>query len=480
VLPRGVAGSVLLVIGGFCYARLPRHTWMDHAPLLWSVRAARYHLALGLTLGAVGLVLLTWAWWDLRRLVRDDPAGLGVVRRTTVLWSAPLLLAPPLFSGDAWSYVANGALAARGWSPYQWTPAALPPPLSSGVSPMWLFTPAPYGPLAVVWGSGPARLVGDPWVLLVWNRLAAVLALVVLAWAVPALARRVGSDPVDASVLVLASPFMLAHGIGGLHNDLAAAALAVAGLAVARPGRWWPAAVLVGLGAAVKAPGAAAAVGVVLLSLPAGVGLVERLRRSAFVGGTVTAVVLATGWITGLGTGWLKALSVPDHEYTVLSVSAVTGKVIRTVLRHAGPEGLRIVHEVHPAVLAKRVGVVLLVVVAAWALLRSRLDSPRHAVAATGVVLLAAVVLSPVVHYWYFLWCVPVLAVVPWRRPVAAAVVAEITVLGLTAVADHALGIRWLWEPAAWSLVVVPAAAWIAVAVRTHDRQPPIPAEAAL
>jgi alpha-1,6-mannosyltransferase len=480
VLVRGLAGSVLLVVGGLGYVRLARHTWVDHVPLLWEARRSAHHLSLGLAIGAIGLVLLTWAWWDLRRLVRSDPAGLTAVRRAAAVWSAPLLFAPPLFSGDGWSYVANGALAARGLSPYLWTPAALPPPLSSGVSPMWLFTPAPYGPLAVAWSGGLAHFIHDPWVLLGWNRLAAVLALALLAWAVPALAQRVGRNPVDAAALVVASPFVLAHGIGGLHNDLVAAALAMAGLAVARPGRWLPAAVLVGLAAAVKAPGAAAAVGVVLLSLHAGAGLVTRLRRSALVGATITGVVLVTGWITGLGTGWLQALSVPDHEYTVLSVSAVTGKVVRTFLRHAGPEGLRTVHEVHPELLAKRIGVVMLAIVAAWVLLRSRLDSPRHAVAATGVVLLAAVVLSPVVHYWYFLWCVPVLAVVPLRRPAAAAVVAEITVLGLTAVADHALGIRWLWEPAAWSLVLAPAAAWIAVAARTRDRQPPIPVDAAL
>ena len=474
MLLRGVAGSVLLVVGGYAYVRLAHFTWMDHMPFLWAVRTSPHHLAWGLATSALGLVLLTWAWWDLRRLVRHDPQGLRSVRRAAAVWAAPLLIAPPLFSGDGWSYVANGALAARGWSPYVWTPAALPPPLLSGVSPGWRFTPAPYGPLAVAWSSGPARIVHDPWILLGWNRLAAVLALGLLAWAVPVLARHVGRDPVDASVLVVASPFVLAHGIGGLHNDIAAAALAVAGLAVSRPGRWLPGALLVGLAASVKAPGAAAAVGVVLLSLHGGAGSLTRLRRSALVGATVGAVVLVTGWITGLGLGWLKALSVPDHEYTVLSVSAVTGRVVRTFLRHAGPEGLRTVHEVHPEILAKRIGIVLLALVAAWALLRSRLDSPRHAVAATGTVLLAAVVLSPVVHYWYFLWAVPLLACVPLRRPAAAAVVAEIATLGVTAFADHALGIRWLWEPAAWALVVVPLAAWVVVANRTHDHEAPV------
>ena len=106
--------------------RLPRDTWMDRMPLLWSVRDAPHHLAWGLALSAAGLALLTWAWWDLRGAVRREPAGLSRVRRAAAVWAAPLLLAPPLFSNDGWSYVATGVLTGQGRSPYAWTPAALP------------------------------------------------------------------------------------------------------------------------------------------------------------------------------------------------------------------------------------------------------------------------------------------------------------------------------------------------------------------
>jgi alpha-1,6-mannosyltransferase len=383
-----------------------------------------------------------------------------------------MMCAPPLFSGDGWSYVATGDLAGLGKSPYLWTPSALPLPLRSGVSPEWQFTPSPYGPLPLAWGGWFSHLTQDPWLLLAAYRLAAVLGVVLLAWAVPRLATRVGRDPVDASVLVVASPFVLVHGVGGLHNDVIMIALAVAALAVTGPRRWLAGAVLVGLATAVKAPGLVAVLGVVLLSLDARVGWLARIGRSAQVGGVTGAVVLATGWVTGLGTGWIGALSVPDHEYTVLSLSAVGGKVVRSALRHAGPDGVRMIHEVHPEIFAKRLGVVVLLLVGGWVLLRTRLGSPRHAVAAAGAVLLLAVVLSPVVHYWYFLWCVPVLACVPLRRSAGAALVAAIGMLGLTAVADHALGIRWLWEGGAWGLVLVPA---LVLAVTTlRDRGRPV------
>jgi alpha-1,6-mannosyltransferase len=460
---------VLLVAGGYFYVRLPQDTWMDRMPVLWSLRSAPHHLAWGLGLSAVGLALLTWAWWGLRNATKGGgAAGLSLVRRATAVWAAPLLLAPPLFSGDGWSYVATGVLTGQGRSPYAWTPAALPTPLRSGVAPVWQQTPSPYGPLPLVWGGGFSRITHDPWLLLAGYRLASVLALVLLAWAIPVLATRVGRDPVDASVLVIASPFVLAHGIGGLHNDLVVAALVLAALAVTRPGRWLPGALLVGVAAAVKAPGIVAALGVVLLSLHAGAGWLGRIGRSVVVGAVASAVVLATGWVTGLGTGWFGALAVPDKEYTVLSLSAVGGRVVRSFLRHAGPHGVRLIHEVHPEIFAKRLGIVVLLLVGAWVLFRTRLGSPRPAVAAAGFVLLAAVVLSPVVHYWYFLWCVPVLACAPLRRTGQVAVLAGIAVLGLTAVADKALRIRWLWEGGAWALAVVPVLAWVVTALRVR------------
>jgi alpha-1,6-mannosyltransferase len=132
---------------------------------------------------------------------------------------------------------------------------------------------------------------------------------------------------------------------------------------------------------------------------------------------------------------------------------------------------VRAVHEVHPELLSKRIGLVLLVLIALWGLLRSPLE-PRRATAMTGVVLLAAVVLSPVVHYWYFFWCVPLLACVPWRRAADAGLVAGIATLGLTPVGDRALRVNWLWEGAAWALLLVPVAAGAVTAIRRTGPTP--------
>ena len=472
MVSRGVTGSVLITAAGYVYERLPRQTWMDHLPVLWRLRSSAHPFLWGVALGLVGLVVLTSAWWDLRREARALPDGLARVRLAAAAWAAPMLLGPPLFSGDGWSYVATGDLAGHGLSPYSWTPAVLPTPLRSGVAPHWLFTPSPYGPLSLAWGGAFSHVTHDPWALLGWYRLLAVLSLVLLAWAVPVVARRAGHDPVDASVLVVASPFVLAHGIGGLHNDLTMVALVMAALAVTRPGAWIAGAALVGVAAAVKAPGLVAAVGVVLVSVGPEAGLLARLRRSAQVAAVCVGVLLLAGWVTGLGTGWIGALMVPGREHTWLAITWVLGRWVRTTLMHAGPSGVAAVHELHPAILAKRVGLVLLFVTAAAALVGRRLRSTAGAYTSAAFVMLAAVVLSPAGHYWYFLWCVPLLACVRLPRPAYVALVAEIVTLGLTAPADAALHQDWLMEWSALAVLLVPILAALGAGMLGRQHRP--------
>jgi hypothetical protein len=470
LLVRGAVGSTLLAVGGFCYMRLPRRTWLHGATLLWGVRGSPHRVAIGLALSAIGLLMLTGAWWSLRREARGDLAGLSPVRRAAALWAAPLLLAPPLFSGDGWSYVATGVLTGRGLSPYEWTPAALPVPLRSGVALKWRTTPSPYGPVALAWGGLWSHLTHDPWLMLAAQRLLAVGAVALLAWVVPVLAARAGRNPVDAALIAVASPFALAHGVGGLHNDVVMVALVLAALAVTRRGAWLPGALLVGVAAAVKVPGFLGVSGVVLLSLPAGAGLLGRARRAAAVGAVAAGLVVVAGWLTGVGTGWIGALSVPDAEYTTLSLPAVAGRWTRILLDHAGPTGVAFAHTVHPELLAKRAGLVLVGLTAVLVVLRWRTGTPGRALEGTGLVFLAAVLLSPVVHYWYFLWCVPVLACVPLPRRARAALLAGTVTLGLTAIGDRALDIRWLWETASVAVLLVPVAAALSSGPRSRHR----------
>ena len=460
----GLAGSILMAAGGWLYARIPRGTWVDHLPGLLALRASRHHQAVGLFLSFAGLVLLTWAWWGLRSVVRGRADGIAHVRWSAALWAAPLLCAPPLFSGDGWSYVATGYLTGHGLSPYAWTPKVLPTALSSGVSLRWVDTPSPYGALPLEWGAALSRITHDPWVILLGYRVLALIGLVLLAWLVPVLARRNGRDPLQASWLVVASPFVLAHGIGGLHNDLVMAGLMLAALVSTRRDWWLSGAVLAGAAAAVKAPGGMIAVGVVLLSLDTGARLSSRLRRSVVVAATTGATLWGIGWLSGLGTGWIQALSVPAQEHTPLAITSVIGRDLQRVLLHTGHGGADLVRDVQPELLARNVGIALLVLLAAWTLLWRRMDTMADALSAVAVVMLGTVLLSPAVHYWYFLWCVPLLACLRLPAPLQAAVLALVACLGLAAVGDPAVHVTWLWQSARWSLLIAPAAAWLLVA----------------
>ena len=454
---RGLVGSLLLLAGGFLYARTPARSRVLTDPL----REGSDHLALGLVVVFVGLVLLTWSWWSLVRGVSGDPVGVRRVRWTTALWTLPLAVAPPLFSNDGWSYVATGYLAGHGFSPYAFTPSILPLSLSSGVDPVWRSTTSPYGPLPLLWGALFSRATADPWMLLFANRLLEYVGLVLLAAAVPILARRSGRDPARASALAIASPVVVAHGIGGLHNDLLLVGLMAMALAVTRPRHWWWGAVIAGLAAAVKLPGGVVAIGVVLISLVPAAGLARRLRRSAAVGLVAVSVLLATSLCSGFGLGWVSGLTRTADERARLAPTALLGEGIRHALLAWGPRGHDLVMQTHPVQTVKHLGLVVLVLVALWVLLRRRIPDHAAALGGAGIVALAAALLSPALHYWYFLWALPLLACLPLSRRGEGVLMSSCAVLGLTALADPSIRVAWLFPLALALLVAVPAVAWL-------------------
>lgn len=453
VLFRGFVGSALLTVGGLFYVRIAHPSWVDSTPYAtW--RHLHHHLAIGLLICVAGLALLTWSWWRLRPYAFDDETGVRSVRTAVGLWSLPLLVAPPVFSGDGWSYVATGYLTGHGLSPYVVTPDSLPLPLRSGVNPRWLHTPSPYGPLAQGWGGMAAHLTSNPWALLVAYRLFALVGVALLAWATPRLARRAGIHPGRASWLVLASPFLIAHGIGGLHNDIVVAGLGAAALALTTRDRWIAGAALAGAAAAVKVPGGLIAVGVVLLSLQAGASRIDRVRRTVEVLGVAAATLLGLGFVTGVGTGWIHALSVATSVPSRLSITDSLGENVHHVLVRLGLPtaigGTTVVQLIEGG------GILVLVGAAVYLLLRGRTDDEAHALTSVALLMFAVTMLSPAMHYWYFLWCVPLLACVRLPRPARDTLYAGVIVLGCTAMADSSLHVEWMSTGAAIAITCVP------------------------
>ncbi|MGH3372976.1 MAG: polyprenol phosphomannose-dependent alpha 1,6 mannosyltransferase MptB, partial [Nocardioidaceae bacterium] len=115
MLLRGVLGYVLVLLGGLVTSVVPASSGVGDLPVVGALRDTMPGRMVGLTVVVAGLGLACAAWLRLVRYVgRGDRADqverLLLVRRATLVWCAPLLLAPAMFSRDGWSYAAQGKL----------------------------------------------------------------------------------------------------------------------------------------------------------------------------------------------------------------------------------------------------------------------------------------------------------------------------------------------------------------------------------
>ncbi|MGH3364523.1 MAG: polyprenol phosphomannose-dependent alpha 1,6 mannosyltransferase MptB, partial [Nocardioidaceae bacterium] len=89
--------------------------------------------------------------------------------------------------------------------------------------------------------------------------------------------------------------------------------------------------------------------------------------------------------------------------------------------------------------LVRGLGALAILGIAGWLVLRWPTGSRVEALRAGSFLMLATVLLSPVVHHWYALWCVPLLAACPLGRRGVTALVAASLLLGLVAPLDSSL-----------------------------------------
>ena len=95
-----------------------------------------------------GVVVMVFAWWRLGRTFdTGSPPSRSALLTTLATWAAPLVVAPPLFSRDVYSYLAQGAMTGSGIDVYRFGPAVLGGPLAVEVPGAWQHAPAPYGPV---------------------------------------------------------------------------------------------------------------------------------------------------------------------------------------------------------------------------------------------------------------------------------------------------------------------------------------------
>ncbi|MCQ4082067.1 polyprenol phosphomannose-dependent alpha 1,6 mannosyltransferase MptB [Streptomyces sp. RB6PN25] len=404
----GTSGSVLLALGGWTAGSLPAYD----ASGLWRERGAEA-ADVGTVLTYLGLVLLVCAWWRLGRIAGS--LGAGELVRVLVWWSAPLVIGPPLFSSDVYSYVAQGLMSVRGLDVYQLGPAALGGPLVHSIPAMWQHTPAPYGPAFVGMAQAVVRLTGSAVVPAVLGMRAVCLAsLAVIVWAVRALARATGVSEGGALWAAALNPLVICHLVAGAHNDALMLALMMTGLVLARRGRLLWAVVAVSLATIVKAPAGTALLFLVPLS-PRWRGRIWPGVWRVLAGASVATAVTATvSVVTGRGLGWIAALRTPVSVESVWSASTDVGRLLAWAASVSHTAGTESAWSRPDTITAVRVVCLLaaLVAIVLWAR-RAPAVGPEYAL---GLSLLTLVVLSPAVQPWYALWGLLPLAATAWHR----------------------------------------------------------------
>lgn len=407
-----------------------------------------------LTMTTVGAVMMTLAWLMLGRFALGKrQMSRGELDRTLLLWMLPLLIAPPMYSKDVYSYLAQSQISLEGLDPYKVGPASglgLGHVFTLSVPSVWRETPAPYGPLFLWIGRGISALTGENIVAAVLcHRLVVLAGVAMIVWATPRLARRCGVAEVSALWLGVANPLLLMHLVAGIHNEALMLGLMLIGAEFALRGieapRLWPTSwrrlgpdweplsmllagsVLITLSSQVKLP-SLLALGFVTMALAYRCG--ANLRAFLLAGGGMGALSLAVmglvGWASGLGFGWVFTLGTANVVRSWMSpptlLALATGQA--GILLGLGD------HTTAVLALTRFIGVLIIMVLVTWLLLavfRGRL----HPIGGLGVALGICVLLFPVVQPWYLLWPIIPLACWATRPGFRVAVIVITLVVGI-------------------------------------------------
>ena len=408
----GFVGSLLLAVGALGVGWLPLDAGVLDFASVEALRGTTAGVLISRALVFVGIALLLQAWLILGHDLLaedDDPHCLRAIAPSTLIavlvaWTAPLVLAPPLFSRDVYSYVAQGRVVASGQDPYQTGVAVVDDWFADGVDPMWAETPTPYGPFWLLLARGVADFApGQPALAAFAFRLAALAGLALLVIYLPRLARAHGIDPSPALWLGVLNPLVVMHVVSGAHNDALMIGLIVMGFALAGERR--PA---LGVGAVALA---AAIKPIALLALPfvglqwAGLdsGWGARIRAWALALLITVGVFVLASVLAGVGPGWIAALSTPGEVRTWLSPATAVGMLLGMGTTAVGAT----IDDALVVTIVRTIGTIAALGIVAWLILRPEGRSPVRGAA---LAFLTVVLLGPVIQPWYLLWFLPLFA----------------------------------------------------------------------
>lgn len=318
---RGLLATTFIFLGSLTPAYLPQNSpwWepMRHLGLdNWPARVA------GTALVFAGVALLVSAWFQLR------PSLYLHVKHWAIclIWSVPLLFAPPIFSHDAYGYAALGWLLRNGLNPYEHSISVLPGAFADQFAWAWRYSTSMYPPLTLQIDHALVALSqNDPYLSAVLMRVPALIGVALIVILLPRLAKRLGADPQVTAWFSTINPLLIIDFVGGAHNDALMMGLVVLGLWLAADSRFVLAAITVGVAATIKQPALLAIYAVALIGHPwlslrwrDSARALGRLALAALIAAATFAAVTA---MTGLGYGWIRAASVPGSILTIAPFS---------------------------------------------------------------------------------------------------------------------------------------------------------------
>lgn len=425
--PRRAWPSALIGTGGsILVAYAAPRALSDRVVSWWYMPAAPAGRGTSLVLVYVGIVLLAGAWLALGRALPSRRQLLVIA----ALWALPVALAPPLFSRDLYSYLAQGTILHLGHSPYH-----SPPVLLSGlgrrhvldaVSPLWRHTTSPYGPLFLSLVSVVVGVVGSNLVAgVLLMRLVEMIGLALLVVAVPRLARALGTDPRRALWLALLSPLVMLQLVAAGHNDLLMVGMLAAGVVCALEGRPLLAIGVCALAATVKLPALAGVVFIAVAWARAEEDLAARARFVLAAALITVAVLGAATLIAGVGVSWISTslFSTPARVRLAITPGTGVGYTLAWLLRQIGIA-------TSARSLEGAVGVVALALTALAGLVLLYRVRVRKLVPSLSALLLIAAAGGPAAWPWYFSWGLALVAALRGpQRSVALAVALALSAL---------------------------------------------------
>jgi Glycosyltransferase family 87 len=386
-----------------------------------------------LAVGAMAAAFAVIGFLLLLRAAFHGRVGVGPVVGLVLAAHASLLQLPLLFSRDVYSYAFYGRIAGvYGGNPYVNIPLDHPTDaLWKFVGPMWVNTPAVYGP---AWSS----LSG--W-LSTWLRarpeahveayrmialVASLLTCAVIVWTV----RRLWPERTAFALVAFgANPVVIFHSVASGHNDLLVALAVASAFALVVSHREMPAIAVLTIGALIKAT---AGLPLVLLL----VWCVARRRPEERRRVAITHVALAAAITVAFSVPYfqlqdptLGMLTLAGHQGW-LAPAAVGSDLVNLLTFHTLGWTVRVA-----------AGIVLLVSIwrlsgAIWRrttgtdVAGAPVMSPREQAATWGWVLMLLMLLGPVLLPWYVVWALPLAWVLP-RAP-RTALIATSALLGAT------------------------------------------------